>query len=121
MPLSTPLLVYGAYGYTGQLVVREALAAGLRPVLSGRDPRALAAVAEPAGLPHRAASLDDGAALDAAIGDARVVLHCAGPFVHTARPMVDACLRRGVHCLDITGEIAVFEALAARDAEGRAR
>jgi len=121
MPLSTPLLVYGAYGYTGQLVVREALAAGLRPVLSGRDPRALAAEAERSGLPHRAASLDDGAALDAAIGDARVVLHCAGPFVHTARPMVDACLRRGVHYLDITGEIAVFEALAARDAEGRAR
>ena len=47
------------------------------------------------------------------------VLHCAGPFAHTARPMADACLRAGVHYLDITGEAAVFEALAARSAEAQ--
>jgi short subunit dehydrogenase-like uncharacterized protein len=34
--------------------------------------------------------------------------------------MVDACLRAGIHYLDITGEVAVFEALAARDAEAKA-
>ena len=118
---STPLLVYGAYGYTGRLIVHEALAAGLRPVLSGRDPRALATVAEPLGLEHRPAALDDARALDAALDGMRVVLHCAGPFVHTSRPMADACLRRGVHYLDITGELTVFEALAARDAEARER
>ena len=50
-----------------------------------------------------------------------VVMHCAGPFAQTSRPMADACLRTRVHYLDITGEIAVFEALAARDAEARAR
>jgi short subunit dehydrogenase-like uncharacterized protein len=33
--------------------------------------------------------------------------------------MVDACLRNRVHYLDITGEIAVFEAAARRDAEAR--
>ena len=48
------------------------------------------------------------------------VLHCAGPFAHTSRPMADACLRVGTHYLDITGEAAVFEALAARSAEARA-
>jgi short subunit dehydrogenase-like uncharacterized protein len=48
------------------------------------------------------------------------VLHCAGPFVHTSRQMADACLRTRTHYLDITGEIAVFEALAACDAEARA-
>jgi short subunit dehydrogenase-like uncharacterized protein len=48
------------------------------------------------------------------------VLHCAGPFSRTSRPMAEACLRTGVHYLDITGEIAVFEALARRDAEARA-
>ena len=121
MTTSTPLLVYGAYGYTGELIVREAVAAGLRPVLGGRDHRALASVAEAHGLEHRAASLDDARALDAALAGMRVVLHGAGPFVHTSRPMADACLRTGVHYLDITGEIAVFEALAARDAEARER
>lgn len=34
--------------------------------------------------------------------------------------MVDGCLATGAHYLDITGEIAVFEALAARSAEARA-
>jgi short subunit dehydrogenase-like uncharacterized protein len=47
-------------------------------------------------------------------------LHCAGPFVHTSQPMADACLRNRVHYLDITGEISVFEALAARYAEAKA-
>jgi short subunit dehydrogenase-like uncharacterized protein len=33
--------------------------------------------------------------------------------------MVEACLRTGTHYLDVTGEIAVFEALAARDADAQ--
>src|SRR5581483_8285688 len=51
----------------------------------------------------------------------KLVLHCAGPFSRTSAPMVDACLRRGVHYLDITGEVDVFEACAARSDEARAR
>jgi short subunit dehydrogenase-like uncharacterized protein len=47
------------------------------------------------------------------------VLHCAGPFSRTSQPMADACLRNGAHYLDITGELQVFEALAARDAEAQ--
>ena len=120
LPGTNPLLVYGAYGYTGKLVVAEAVATGLRPVLAGRNAGALAAVAAPHGLAHRAASLDDQRALDAALEGVRVVLHCAGPFVRTSRLMVDACLRRGVHYLDITGELAVFEATAARNGEALA-
>ncbi len=119
MMSSTPLLIYGANGYTGELIVREALAAGLRPVLSGRDPAAVGALASPLGLEWRSAALDDPFALDAALAGMRVVVHCAGPFIHTSRPMANACLRNGVHYLDITGEIAVFEALAARTAEAR--
>ena len=55
-----------------------------------------------------------------ALADCGVVLNCAGPFSRTARPMVDACLRTGTHYLDITGEVGVFEALAARDHEAEA-
>jgi short subunit dehydrogenase-like uncharacterized protein len=121
MASSTPLLIYGAYGYTGQLIIEEALDAGLRPILSGRDPDRLAAVARPLGLTHRPAALDDADAMDRALDGVTTVLHCAGPFVHTSRPMVDSCLRRGVHYLDITGELTVFEALAARSAEAASR
>ena len=48
-----------------------------------------------------------------------LVLNCAGPFRHTYKPVVEACLRMGRHYLDITGEIQVFEELAARDYEAR--
>jgi short subunit dehydrogenase-like uncharacterized protein len=113
-------LLYGANGYTGGLIARYAVARGHRPVLAGRDASAVAAIAGPLGLEHRAFALDDAAALAAGLAGARAVLHCAGPFSRTSRPMADACLRTGAHYLDVTGEIGVFEALARRDAEARA-
>ena len=117
----TPLLVYGAYGYTGRLVVREALDVGLRPILAGRDARQLSELSAQTGLPFHAAALDGGGALAATLEGVRVVLNCAGPFSQTAAPVVAACLARGAHYLDITGEIPVFEAMAALDREARAR
>jgi short subunit dehydrogenase-like uncharacterized protein len=114
------ILIYGVTGYTGQLVLDECLASGLSPLVAGRDAAAVQAVAGPHALAWRAAPLGDAAALDAALAGVTVVIHCAGPFSRTSRRMADACLRNRVHYLDITGEIAVFEALAARDAEARA-
>lgn len=111
--MQTPLLLYGVNGYTGRLILDEAIARGLRPVLSGRNAAAVRALAAAHGLEARPAALDDRAALDAALAGMRVVLHCAGPFAETARPMLEACLRGRVHYLDITGEIAVFELMAA--------
>jgi len=119
--MDTPFLIYGANGYTGELTARIAVAQGMTPILAGRSATQVAAIASRLGLPYCIALLDDAAALDAMLRDVAVVLHCAGPFVHTAAPMVEACLRTGTHYLDITGEIAVFEALAARhDAARRA-
>ncbi|HIG75760.1 MAG TPA: saccharopine dehydrogenase [Bacteroidetes bacterium] len=110
-------LLYGAYGYTGRLIAERAVAQGVRPILAGRDPDRLAALAGELGLERRAVSLDDAAALKLALTSVPLVLHAAGPFSRTSRPMVDACLHTRTHYLDITGEIAVFEALAARSTE----
>jgi short subunit dehydrogenase-like uncharacterized protein len=114
------LLIYGANGYTGTLIAREAVARGLQPLLAGRNAAALAALGGELGLEQRVFALDDPAGVDEGLRGVRVVLHCAGPFAHTSGPMAGGCLRSGVHYLDITGEAAVFEALAARDAEARA-
>jgi short subunit dehydrogenase-like uncharacterized protein len=114
------LLIYGSTGYTGRLIVEEALAGGLRPTLAGRNADAVRTQAQSLGLEWRAAAIDDPTAMAAALAGAAVVLHCAGPFAHTWRAMSDACLRTRTHYLDITGEIAVFEGLFARDAEARA-
>ena len=68
---------------------------------------------------HRSFALDDPHALDAGLAGIATCMHCGAPFTATSRPMVEACLRRRAHYLDITGEIDVFEACAARDGEAR--
>ncbi len=111
------MLIYGANGYTGELIAREAVRRGLSPTLSGRNEPAVAALARELALPYCAFHLDDAATIARTLAGFGTVLHCAGPFVRTSRPMVDACLAAGVSYLDITGEIPVFEALLARGAE----
>lgn len=113
-------LIYGANGYTGQLVARLAVARGERPVLAGRNGPAVTALAGELGLPHRVFDLADGAAVRAALEGVRAVAHCAGPFSATSAAMVAGCLAAGAHYLDITGEVEVFEAIFGRDAEARA-
>lgn len=118
--MSSSFLLYGANGYTGGLVARLAVERGLSPVLAGRDRAKIEPLAAELGLEYRSFSLDNTEAIAAALAGSTVVLHCAGPFSHTSKPMADACLKTGTHYLDITGEIAVFEALAARSAEAAA-
>src|SRR6185436_13898671 len=110
-------LIYGANGYTGELVARRALATGERPVLAGRAGPSIEALAGDLGLEPRVVALSDGDALRAALSDVDVVAHCAGPFAATARPMVDACLATGTHYLDVTGEVEVFEEIYGRHDE----
>ena len=117
--MTTPFLLYGSYGYSGALIADLAVKHGMRPFLAGRDAVRLKAQAEDLGLEYRPVSLEDLTGLEAALEEVPLVLTCAGPFLHTFKPMADACLRMGRHYLDITGEIAVFEALAARDAEAQ--
>jgi len=106
------LLVYGAYGYTGELVAEELADRGRDPVLAGRNGAKLGRVGTRLGCETRVLPVDDA---DAHLGDVDVVLNCAGPFVETAEPLADACLAAGADYLDVTGEIPVFESLARRD------
>ena len=123
MSATTGWMIYGANGYTGELIARLAHAKGWpasRLILAGRNDGALSPLAAGLGYQQRVFSLADPAAIDGALTGIKVVLNCAGPFVHTAAPLVDGCLRARAHYLDITGEVAVFQALGARDAEARA-
>jgi len=112
------LLVYGSYGYTGQLIVDEATDRGLEVVVAGRDRNAVENQAIRQGCEERVFALDEPRLLDLALEEVEAVCNCAGPFTETADPMVEGCLRTGTHYLDITGEIEVFERLAVED--GRA-
>jgi short subunit dehydrogenase-like uncharacterized protein len=112
-------LLYGAYGYTGKLIAEMAADYGLTPVLAGRSEAKLQPMAQKLGLEYRVCSLDDPAALDILLKGFPVVLHAAGPFQYTAKPMLDACLRTGTHYIDITGEIDIFEMAASMDEQAR--
>lgn len=112
-------LIYGANGYTGELITRVAVERGLKPIIGGRNEAAIRELAEKHGLDHRVFSLDETAKLDAALSEVTSVLHCAGPFSLTSRQMGEACLRTKTHYTDITGEIAVFEACALADQKAR--
>lgn len=100
----TDWMIYGANGYTGELIAQEAVARGMRPILAGRSHDKVLKLASELDLPARVSPVDD-----PDLDGVGIVLHCAGPFSKTSAPMLEACLGAGVHYLDITGEIDVFE------------
>jgi short subunit dehydrogenase-like uncharacterized protein len=105
-----PIVVYGASGHTGQFVVSELRRRGWMPILSGRDPAKLNALGARYGLPVRLASIDDPASLDRAMAGAAAVINCAGPFLDTATPVIEAALRARIHYLDMAAEQAAARA-----------
>ena len=111
------IAVFGAYGHTGRFVVSELCKRGWTPILSGRDHAKLNAISDAhRGLEMRVATTSDPASLDHAISGAAAVINCAGPFVDTAAPLVEAALRSGIHYLDVAAEqpavLALFERFA---------
>ncbi len=113
-------LIYGANGYTGRLCAERAVELGLKPVLAGRNGEEVRGVAERLDLEWRRFALASPEATADGLSGVAAVLHAAGPFSATASPMVTACLKAGAHYVDVTGEISVFEALAALDAKAQA-
>jgi len=102
-------MIYGANGYTGELIARQAVADGNKPIMAGRSEDKVAPLANELGLPYRAFGLDDAGQLADNLKGVGLVLHCAGPFSATSAPMIEGCLAAGAHYLDISGEIQVFE------------
>jgi short subunit dehydrogenase-like uncharacterized protein len=118
--VATPWMIYGANGYTGELIAREAVRRGLKPVLAGRTAARVEPLAASLGLQARVFDLANAAATSRGVEGMRLVLHCAGPFSATATPMMAACLAMRAHYLDITGEISVFEHAQTLGAAARA-
>jgi len=113
--------IFGAYGHTGRFVVAELRKRGWTPILSGRDSEKLNVVeAAHRGLDIRPASVDVPASLDHALVDAAAVINCAGPFVDTSAPVIEAALRARIHYLDVTAEAEIAAAAFERYAD-RAR
>lgn len=112
------ILLYGANGYSGRLIVEAALARGLPVTIAGRRPEVVEPLAKERGVPFETFALDEAPRrLAERFGRFGAVLLAAGPFSRTSAPVLAACLKARVPYLDITGEIGVFEAVFARHAE----
>ncbi len=108
-------LLYGANGYTGELITRYAQQYNLQPILAGRRKEVIEPLANQFNYPFKILDLNDTASLIAALKDVTLVIHAAGPFQYTAKQMIEACLETGTHYLDINGDIAVFELIKRYD------
>jgi short subunit dehydrogenase-like uncharacterized protein len=102
-------MIYGANGYTGELIAREAKVRGLVPILAGRNEQAINSLAQELELKSRTFDLSDPQHVIKQLSDVQLVLNCAGPFSATSQSIIKACLQTKTHYIDITGEISVFE------------
>ena len=116
---SNSFLLYGANGYTGELIARYAKQYNLQPILAGRRKEAIEPLADKLHLSWRIFDVNDAVALQTALKEVTAVIHAAGPFQFTAQQMVEACLQTGTHYLDINGDIAVFEMIKRYDADAK--
>ncbi len=112
-------LLYGANGYTGELIARYASGYGLKPILAGRRREAIEPLAVQLGLSFRVMDLTDSSALKTALNEVSLVVHAGGPYDLTAIPMIEACMESGTHYLDLNGDTEVFAMLQAYDDRAR--
>ncbi len=108
MRVGKRVVVFGATGYTGRLVVEALLGLGVGDVvLGGRNPEKLQRLAgKYGGLETRVADATQRDTLGALVAGAHVVVNTAGPFDLYGEPVVRAAVDAGAHYLDTTGEQA---------------
>jgi len=109
------VIVWGATGFTGRLVAEYiALTYGvgreLRWAIAGRSADKLASIAsmvsesQAEDLPQLLADINDPDSIDQLVQKTRVICTTVGPYALYGSAMVEACVRHGTHCCDLTGE-----------------
>ncbi|CAE6457596.1 unnamed protein product [Rhizoctonia solani] len=103
------ILVIGATGYTGRLVVEylanHSRASSLHIALGGRTTSKVQDLAnkyQSIGVLH--VDVDEEHTVQEAVSKTRVVINIAGPYWTRGSVVVRACARNGVHYVDLTGE-----------------
>lgn len=108
------ILLYGANGYSGRLILAELLKQNLgRPLLAGRNEKAIQLLANTYNLDFDICAAADFHVLLRKHKEVVLVINAAGPFVETSLNIAKACISSCVHYIDITGEIPVFQQLLA--------
>lgn len=113
--MSNQIMVYGANGYTAQLIIKDLLKLNVKPVLAGRNKNYIEEASNKFNCRYRIFSVDDESKILGNLSGISTLLNCAGPFKYTARKLIDACLSAKVNYLDIEGEVDVLESIRLYD------
>ena len=113
--VSGRIVLFGATGYTGDLVLGALLRRGIRPVLAGRNTEALSALAaKHAGLEYAAADAGDPDSIRRLLGPADVLISTVGPFERFGVGVAEAAVEAGARYIDTTGEVGFVRTLQER-------
>ncbi|KAI1734814.1 Saccharopine dehydrogenase-domain-containing protein [Xylaria scruposa] len=113
------LMIYGATGYTARIACEHINSLGLQFVLGGRSQNKLAELAAQLGAQYITFGVENPDAIALALKDIKVLLNCAGPFGETAEPLMTACIKQGVHYLDVSAELCSYQLAERLDDEAR--
>jgi short subunit dehydrogenase-like uncharacterized protein len=117
--MQNSFLLYGANGYTGELIAHYAAEYGLHPILAGRREEVLKPLAAKLNYSYKVFDVNDKVALLAALKEVKLIVNAAGPFQFTARQIIEGCLQTGTHYADVNGDISVFESIRQYDDAAR--
>ncbi len=118
------LVIFGASGFVGRLVVEEMRRrlgdSELRWAIAGRDAARLEALRAELGLtalPILLAGADDTQSLQKLAARSRVICTTVGPYARLGSELLGACAQAGTHYCDITGEVHWVRAMLDAHAE----
>ncbi|TGO28425.1 hypothetical protein BPAE_0028g00740 [Botrytis paeoniae] len=114
-----PLIIYGATGYSGRLTSEYAKSLDLEFSIAGRTEHKLKNLASLLDVSYSVFNVNQVDVTDSIFKGASVLLNCAGPFAHTSKPLIEACIRNKVHYLDIAAELDSYQHAQKLDKEAR--
>jgi len=108
MEKNIDIVIYGATGFTGQLVVKyfQSTNPGVKWAIAGRNASRLEEISDNCDqdIEVLIADSDDKEALDIITARTKVILSTAGPFHRYGSKLVESCVDNSSHYVDITGE-----------------
>lgn len=103
------IIVWGASGFTGRLVVdymaEHQTNSNLKWAVAGRNPQKLQQILAGRDIPVLTADSGDEESITALVQQARVILTTVGPYARYGSSLVAACAKHGTHYCDLTGEV----------------
>ena len=103
------IIVWGASGFTGKLVVdymaQQQGASNLKWAVAGRNVEKVRQVLGDRDIPIIQADSNDSESINALVQQGRVILTTVGPYARYGSSLVEACAAHGTHYCDLTGEV----------------